>query len=678
MSLVRASAIGCLLFVFLTARVAWAAPDGGAGDAGSPAGATTTPAGTAPPAATAPAGPSAGNGGTKGQPVRVFPDTFRGETAKLGELELDTLEGQAVAVTLTGGEGPSSRSLPATVSPKGDALSFKLPDHDLPPGKYQVEVEGADLRGELHVLSEKAEEPKLTSIAPSTMYPGPDGRYSFDLIGENLPRLPEDVVLVIDDQQLPQVSTSEDCKKAGATKAEVLLCYNQGLETRILHVEGFEPHSGRGENIRLLARGTLSEPVHAVFASGTAGKVRALAAFVSAALAAFVLGVLGWGWGWLCRVFQRRVRGKRTVRYSAAATFFLDPATNTYSLSKAQVIAWTVVFVFGYIYLLFCNLYIRCTSAFPDIPSNMPLLLGLSVGTTVLSTTIEAQRGPKGAGALKPSISDFITSGGLVAGDRFQFFVWTLVAGIGVLGLLLSADPASLTGMPDIPSNMLLLMGVSASGYLGGKIVRLPGPKFTQTEVVDVVRTGATTHAGMVLKLRGDNLSKNGSFSVDGTALAGYQVTLVSSIPAPQGADPAFCSELVIRLEEADNYLAGTHRLILTNDQDGQIAECEFPLNALTIAEGQTIRASDQPVKVTIKGRNFGDHMVVSWKDVDGTEKTFQSSEFVRNSDVELTVPLVAGKTVGSGRLRLESERHLIAEQKIAVTAGTPPAEVAR
>ena len=57
---------------------------------------------------------------------------------------------------------------------------------------------------------------------------------------------------------------------------------------------------------------------------------------------------------------------------------------------------------------------------------------------------ITANRGSKGAGPLEPSFADFISSGGMVTGDRFQFFVWTLVGFLGFLLLVLLADPSTL------------------------------------------------------------------------------------------------------------------------------------------------------------------------------------------------------------------------------------------
>jgi hypothetical protein len=60
----------------------------------------------------------------------------------------------------------------------------------------------------------------------------------------------------------------------------------------------------------------------------------------------------------------------------------------------------------------------------------------------------------------------------MVTGDRFQFFVWTLVGFLGFLLLVLLADPSTLKELPDVPQGFIYLMGISAAGYLDGKVVR--------------------------------------------------------------------------------------------------------------------------------------------------------------------------------------------------------------
>ena len=98
---------------------------------------------------------------------------------------------------------------------------------------------------------------------------------------------------------------------------------------------------------------------------------------------------------------------------------FLDPETDTYSLSKLQFYLWTVASLFAYAYLVISRIHVQFAS-WPDVPSTLPGIIAVSAGTAVGSQLITTFQGSKGAGAESPSIADLITSGGVVAADRLQ------------------------------------------------------------------------------------------------------------------------------------------------------------------------------------------------------------------------------------------------------------------
>jgi hypothetical protein len=88
----------------------------------------------------------------------------------------------------------------------------------------------------------------------------------------------------------------------------------------------------------------------------------------------------------------------------------------------------------------------------------------------------------KGAGEVGPNFSDFITTGGVVAPERFQFLVWTLI-GIGsFMMIVFLSPPISIQDLPPVPDGFLQLMGISAAGYVGGKLVRKAGPKIDSVD----------------------------------------------------------------------------------------------------------------------------------------------------------------------------------------------------
>jgi hypothetical protein len=200
------------------------------------------------------------------------------------------------------------------------------------------------------------------------------------------------------------------------------------------------------------------------------------------------------------------------------------------------------------VYVLLCRTLIQWDFQFPPIPNGWPTLLGVSAATTVAAVGITANRGSMGAGPLEPSFADFISCGGMVAGDRFQFFVWTLVGFLGFLLLVLLADPSTLKELPDVPQGFLYLMGISAAGYLGGKVVRVPGPVIHQllayaTPLRDT--QGKEQPVKLTIDLKGENLSTDAAIKIDGAQLRPKdEFTIAEVKPQNAPADPSFRAEV--------------------------------------------------------------------------------------------------------------------------------------
>jgi hypothetical protein len=161
---------------------------------------------------------------------------------------------------------------------------------------------------------------------------------------------------------------------------------------------------------------------------------------------------------------------------------FLDPETDTYSLSKFQFYLWTLAALFTYSYLYISIVFVQ-HGGWPDIPGTLPGIAGIGAGTAIGSQLVTDTKGSKGAGEEKPGFADFVTSGGVVAADRLQMFLWTIF-GVGAfcVGVLQKA-PGTINGIEPVPSGMMYMMGLSATGYLGGKMARKPGPVITELTV---------------------------------------------------------------------------------------------------------------------------------------------------------------------------------------------------
>ncbi len=162
---------------------------------------------------------------------------------------------------------------------------------------------------------------------------------------------------------------------------------------------------------------------------------------------------------------------------------FLDPETDTYSLSKFQFYDWTVAAIFAYAYLYISRVHVQLGS-WPDVPATLPGIIVVAAGTAVGSQLVTSAKGSKGAGEENPSIADFITSGGVVAPDRLQMFLWTIVGVGAFLYAVLQQAPGVISELPTVPERLLVLMGISSAGYLGGKMARKPGPVINEISVM--------------------------------------------------------------------------------------------------------------------------------------------------------------------------------------------------
>jgi hypothetical protein len=193
------------------------------------------------------------------------------------------------------------------------------------------------------------------------------------------------------------------------------------------------------------------------------------------------------------------------TKYKFPEVLLLDKENDSYSLSRFQFFIWTAAAIFGYLYLAISRSLVQGNLEFVDIPDGLPGIILISASTSMLATWTSSARGPKGGGNEKPSFSDLITTGGLVAPERFQFFIWTIIGVIAFLALVVLRDPGTISDLPKVPDGFLQLMGVSSAGYLGGKLARKPGP---------VIHEIIASHSSLKLTIRGRNLSRNASFRI--------------------------------------------------------------------------------------------------------------------------------------------------------------------
>jgi hypothetical protein len=291
-----------------------------------------------------------------------------------------------------------------------------------------------------------------------------------------------------------------------------------------------------------------------------------------------------------------RVVGDRT--YGTIAALFLEKETDTYSLSRLQFYMWTAAAIFGYIVLTVAQTLVQGQFVFANIPQGLPGIIFISAATTATAQGVTSIRGAKGAGPIYPSFSDFVTTGGVVAPERFQFLVWTILGVFTFLFLVIFHSPETLTDLPKIPDGFLAMMGISSFGYLGGRLARKPGP---------IVDTVTPSIGSLILTFQGRKLSRDCGIKVDGTEVKPTDMDPVTARdPDDKTQPPEFYKTVVatIRQPNANWQKGGRHSATIINP-DGQEAQWIYALPSQPIIEDGSVKAGDGIITLTLKGKQL-------------------------------------------------------------------------
>jgi hypothetical protein len=674
--MVKNSLASIALTITLAAVMLHAAPAPQGGNTQGTSGAANTAPPNSPPPSSAPGStpvpPPAG--ASKVYETNRFPDavvpgqnvTFTGNFVSTKKDEKPV-----VKIHAEGSDAPAQEAKDSQLDK--DKITVTLPDK-LTPGRYYLTLtygglQDAVVPSELRVVSDV----QLDSAHPTTAYHNDRGSFDFDIIGRNFSaNVNDDQVYVAGQGSIihSRAASKEQCEAMPADKLPCL--WYDPNDPDKLHVVGYKEEQYQGLlNFGVQVGSVQSAQKRLVLARLSPTGIR----FWSVV----IFGVLAY------IIYRLVARGMRDYvidgsHYSPFYSFFLDKETDTYSLSKFQLLLFSATFVFGYVYVFLCGWLVQWHFLLPDVPASFSGILGMSAGTAVIAAGTTSARGSKGSGGVRPSVADFITSGGQVLPERFQYFVWTLVACFGFVALLLSQDPAAVSSFPDIPQGLLYVMGVSAGGYLAGKVTRPPGP---------VIRNIAWDTDKKMLVVQGENLSDQGDYFIDGKKLPiiiDAATKLITSTPQEQGSDRSFCSELRITIltEKAGlDLTTGDHVFRIVN-KDAQFADMRFtsdPLvitsvttaTAVKVPDGTTpknpIAASDQNMPVTVKGSGFRTGMMARWTPAGAKEPIDITTIQVQDAQT-LTLTLAPGQA-GPATLLLLTPNGFSA---VATVTVVPPA----
>lgn len=366
-------------------------------------------------------------------------------------MQLDNLDNKAVPfsaeririVERTKVESNESQGKPKT-------LAFLVPS-DIPLGRYRLTVKlkyksddkeldevpvPVPVEGPFRVVTK--DPIKITAVYPAVSYPvGKNKTFTFTVLGEGFSPLAADNVLIVEGRGKITVCADDNSETCG----KIVVSDN----AHELHFTSVPLPIYGPMKLRVRVGDRLSEQSAVFVVSQVSHAAPTLGAML---MVAIIAGLL---WFFLRKITWRGVGGRLSRPLDA---LFLDPTTNTYSLSKAQFYAWTAAALYGYAYLTIARSLVQGVFEFAEMPENLPGIVGISAFTAVVAQGVGTTR-PKGAGEVEPSLADFITTGGVVAPERLQFFAWTLIGVAAFLLLIVMRDPGVIQQLPTVPTGFL-------------------------------------------------------------------------------------------------------------------------------------------------------------------------------------------------------------------------------
>jgi len=157
-----------------------------------------------------------------------------------------------------------------------------------------------------------------------------------------------------------------------------------------------------------------------------------------------------------------------------------------FSTSKLQQFTWTAAVLFSYGAVFVARVHVGRLEPIHEIPPNVLLALGFSVGTAILAAGITTQHVDTGqevktaSGAVGQGAASLVEDdAGRLDLAKIQLLAWTLIAifayllsTIDAVGkTLVAPGDGDLPGLPDIDSTLMVLTGLGSGAYLGKKLV---------------------------------------------------------------------------------------------------------------------------------------------------------------------------------------------------------------
>ncbi len=131
-----------------------------------------------------------------------------------------------------------------------------------------------------------------------------------------------------------------------------------------------------------------------------------------------------------------------------------------FSMSKSQLAFWTFLIAFSFVYIWIS------TTQIPLITGSTWILLAISIGTTTGAKIIDlGHNNNQNLATTKWWIYDILNDGKGISIHRFQMLIWTIIIGAYFIQQVIVN-----LAIPQLPTELLALMGISNGTYLGLRI----------------------------------------------------------------------------------------------------------------------------------------------------------------------------------------------------------------
>jgi len=159
------------------------------------------------------------------------------------------------------------------------------------------------------------------------------------------------------------------------------------------------------------------------------------------------------------------------------------------SLARFQFLIWTLIISFGYLFIYLIRFLGGTDAVLAAFPANLLILMGISVGVPIVSGGISTIKYPVENPEIRPSklpaFSKMLMEKDKLSLTRFQMFLWTFLgvaiyAGYLIMAVWTNAGNVYCLSLPDIDPTLVILMGLSQTGYIGGKLLITTSPVSVQ------------------------------------------------------------------------------------------------------------------------------------------------------------------------------------------------------